>query len=111
MSEFVMLFRGDGPPGSPDEMQKQMQRWLGWMKELQAQGHFKTGQPLERGGNVVNRQKTIIDGPYAEAKDLVGGFMLIEAKDLAQASELAKGCPVFSTGGFVEVRPILKLNM
>ena len=110
MSEFVLLFRGDEPQASPDAMQKQMQRWREWMNELQAKGFFKGGQPLERTGHVVNRQKTITDGPHAEAKDLIGGFMLLEAKDIAEACELAKGCPIFLSGGFVEVRPILKLN-
>jgi hypothetical protein len=88
-----------------------MQRWGEWMKDLKDKGHFKGGQPLERNGQVVNRQKVVTDGPYAEAKDLVGGFMLIEVKDLAQASEIAKGCPIFSSGGFVEVRPVMKMNM
>jgi len=111
MSEFVMLFRGDQPLASPDQMQQQMQRWGEWMKELKEKGYFKGGQPLERGGHVVNRQKVVTDGPYAEAKDLIGGFMLIEVKDLEQASEVAKGCPIFSTGGFVEVRPVMKMNM
>ncbi|HTA92365.1 MAG TPA: YciI family protein [Polyangiaceae bacterium] len=111
MAEFVMLFRGDQPQGSADQMQKRMQRWGEWMKELKAQGCFKGGQPLERGGQVVTRQKTITDGPFAEAKDLIGGFMLIEVRDLAAASEVAKGCPIFDSGGFVEVRPVMQMNM
>ena len=111
MSEFVMLFRGDQPQQSPDEMQKQMQRWGVWMKELQEKGYFKGGQPLERSGQVVNRQKVVTDGPYAEAKDLIGGFMLIEVRDIEQAAEVAKGCPIFLWGGFVEVRPVMKMNM
>ena len=111
MSEFALLFRGDQPEQSPDQMQKQVQRWGVWMKELQEKGYFKGGQPLERGGKVVTREKFVSDGPHAEAKDLVGGFMLIEVEDLAQAAEVAKGCPIFLTGGFVEVRPVLKLNL
>ena len=111
MSEFVFLFRGDEMNGSPDQMQKQMQRWGEWMKDLTTKGHFKGGQPLERGGLVVDRNKSIIDGPYAEAKDLVGGYMLIECKDLKEASELSKGCPTFLSGGFVEVRPVMKMSM
>ena len=111
MAEFVLLFRGDEPSDSPTEMQKQMQRWGEWMATLRAQGAFKGGQPLERGGQVVTRQKAISDGPYAEAKDLVGGYMLIEAKDQAHACEVAKGCPIFLSGGFVEVRPVMNMNM
>lgn len=53
----------------------------------------------------------MIDGPFAEAKDLIGGFTLIEARDLDHAVELAKGCPIFEFDGGVEVRPIRKLDM
>ena len=73
-------------------------------------GHIKDpGHPLEHIGKVVKgKQKAVIDGPYAEAKDVIGGFTVIEAKDLAQATELSKGCPILDVGGSVEVRPIQK---
>ena len=51
------------------------------------------------------------DGPFAEAKDLVGGYTLVQANDLAQAAELTSGCPIFDVGGSVEVRPIMKMGM
>lgn len=54
------------------------------------------------------KQKAVTDGPYAE-KDLVGGFTVIEAKDLSHAAELSMGCPVFLYGGSVEVRPIARM--
>ena len=60
---------------------------------------------------VKGNQKMVTDGPYAEAKDLVGGFSLIEASDLAHAVEISKGCPVLEVGGSVEVRPVMQLNM
>ena len=113
MSEFTYLFRGRNTSGSPEEMQKHLQKWVAWMKELGAKGHIKEqGHPLEGTGKVVKgRGKTVSDGPYAEAKDVVGGFMVIEAKDLAHAAEISKGCPILDVGGSVEVRPIRILNM
>jgi len=60
---------------------------------------------------VKGSQKIVTDGPYAEAKDLVGGFSLIEAKDIAQAVDLSKGCPILEVGGSVEVRPVMQINM
>ena len=57
------------------------------------------------------KQKTVHDGPYAEAKDVVGGYFLVEASDLSHAVELSKGCPIFEVGGSVEVRPVMQLNM
>ena len=114
MSEFTYLFRGGMPPGSsPEQWQQQMQKWVVWIKELGGRGHEKDqGHPLERTGKVVTgKEKTVLDGPYAEAKDIVGGYMLIEAKDLAHALELSKGCPIFDVGGSVEVRPVMKLDL
>ena len=118
MSAFVYLFRSTDSAsraamGSPEQMQKSMQQWMAWMKTLADQGHIKDqGHPLERTGKLVTgKQKTVTDGPYAEAKDIVGGYTLIEAKDLAEAVELSKGCPIFEGGGVVEVRPVIKTGM
>jgi hypothetical protein len=111
MSEFLYLYRGGERPTSPDEMQKVMQKWVAWMKDLGARGYLKDGgHPLERTGKVV-RGKGVTDGPFAEAKDLVGGYSLVEAKDAAHAAELAQGCPILEHGGLVEVRPLMKMNM
>jgi len=112
MSEFLYLYRGGARPVSPEEMQTTMQKWVTWMKDLGARGHIKdSGHPLEPGGKVVQSSKSVTDGPFAEAKDLVGGSTLVEAKDLAHATELAQGCPILERGGLVEVRPIMKMNM
>ncbi|MDP9018066.1 MAG: YciI family protein [Candidatus Eremiobacteraeota bacterium] len=110
MSEFVYLYRGGGRPSSPAEGEQIMEKWTAWMQELAAKGHIKDrGQPLEGEGKVVRARTAITDGPYAESKDLVGGYTLIEAKDLTQAAELAGGCPIFERGGLVEVRPVMKM--
>jgi hypothetical protein len=111
MSEYVFLYRGAERPTSPQEMQQIMQKWMTWMQDLTRKGHIKDkGQPLEPTGKVVRgSQKTVTDGPFAETKDLVGGYTLIEAKDLDEAAELSKGCPIFERNGFVEVRPVMKM--
>jgi hypothetical protein len=113
MSEFVYLYRGGETDRSPEQAQKTMQKWMTWMKELGAKGHIKDqGQPLERAGKLVRgKQKSVTDGPFAETKDVVGGYTLIEARDLDQAVELSKGCPIFEVDGAVEVRPVMKMNM
>ncbi len=114
MAEFVYLYRGGMQPGSsPEQMQQQMQKWVAWMKELGEKGHLKSpGHPLERSGKTVKgRDRTVTDGPFAEAKDLVGGYSLVEAKDLNHAVELSRGCPIFSVDGSVEVRPIMQMSM
>lgn len=113
MSEFVYLYHSGAVTRSPEAAQQTMQRWMAWFKELGQKGHIKDqGQPLERAGKLVKgKQKTVTDGPFAEAKDVVGGYTLIEARDLDQAVELAKSCPIFEVDGAVEVRPVMKINM
>jgi hypothetical protein len=67
------------------------------------------GNPLDRSGKVVQgRSKDVHNGPYARAKDIVNGYLLIEAPTIDKAIELSKGCPIFEDSGSVEVRPILK---
>ncbi len=112
MSEFVFLYRGgERPVGSPELMQRRMQQWMGWMKELSDKGHIKDpGHPLERTGKVVKGSQTVTDGPFAEAKDVVGGYTLVQARDLSHAVELTSGCPILEFGGFVEVRPVMQLE-
>ena len=113
MSEFVFLYRGGERPASPEQGQQVMQKWMAWFKDLADKGHIiDRGQPLERTGKVVQgKQKTVTDGPYAEAKDIIGGYTLIKADDVEHAAELSKGCPIFDVGGLVEVRPVMKLDM
>jgi len=117
MSEFVYLFRIGAAQqreamGTPEHAQQSMKVWLAWMRELETKGHLKNpGQPLEPVGKVVRgKQKAVTDGPYVEVKDLVAGFMVIEARDVAQAAELSTGCPILDGGGSVEIRPVMRMN-
>ena len=113
MSEFVLLFRATEAQqreamGTPDHAEQSLKAWRAWIQELEAHGHLKNpGQPLDRTGKVVRgRKRVVTDGPYAEA-DLVLGFIVIEARDLAQAVELSTGCPMLEGDGSVEIRPVV----
>ena len=116
MSQFVYLYRATADTrqrtmGTPEQAQQSMQRWMAWMRDLEAQGHLKdSGQPLENTGKVVRgQQKTVTDGPFTEAKDLVGGFTIVEARDIDEAVRLSHGCPILDGGGSVEVRPVMPM--
>jgi len=113
MSEYVFLYRGGETGRSPERIQQSMQKWMAWFKDMTEKGHVKNqGQPLERAGKLVKgSQKAVVDGPFAETKDVVGGYSIIEAKDLNEAVELSKGCPILEVEGAVEVRPVMQLNM
>jgi hypothetical protein len=119
MSEFLFLYRNSpaarqAAMGTPEQRQKSMQRWMAWMRDLESKGHLKNaGQPLDGAGKLVRGDsRTITDGPFVEAKDVIGGYSIVEARDLAHAAELAKGCPgLDDAAGSVEVRPLMKLDM
>lgn len=109
MAAFMMIFRGSDTRGdSPEQMQQYMKKWLDWFDGLTRSGAYKgQGAPLEPGGRVIRgTRKSVSDGPYAEAKDLVGGYAIIDVKDQDAAVEIARGCPIFEKDGAVEVRPV-----
>jgi hypothetical protein len=115
MSEFVFLFRStpqgqQEAMGTPEQAQQSLQRWLAWIGRLEADGILVSrGQALGGDGRVVSGA-AITDGPYVEAKDMVLGFNIIQARDLAHAAEIAAGCPIAQGGGCVEVRPVMTID-
>jgi hypothetical protein len=117
MSDFVFLLRSDEEAyqeamGTPERAQQSLEAWVAWIKRLEAKNQLKNpGIPLERGGKSVRgKQLTVTDGPFTEAKDIVLGFIVVEARDLEHALELAKGCPLVLGGGGIEIRPVMDAN-
>lgn len=113
MSKYMYLFRASADAqhaamGTPEQAQRSLQAWLGWIRDLEAKGHLKNrGEPLLPEGSVVRgASKVVTDGPFVEIKDMVCGFIVVDARDLAEAIELAHGCPMLYGDGSVEVRPI-----
>jgi hypothetical protein len=109
-STFMLLLRGgiSNRDLSPELMQRQIEHYLNWIEKLRHEGHFVAGEPLAETGKVLSGRdgQTVIDGPFTESKEEVGGYFIIRANDLEAAVELSKGCPIFRNGGTVEVRPI-----
>jgi hypothetical protein len=113
MTEFLYLFRGGDAreaTQSPERMQEHMGRWMKWMEDLGKQGKLSGGLPLKAEGKVVTT-KMVTDGPYAEGKEMVGGYLIVKSKSLSEAAELSKDCPIFEYGGTVEVREIQSMEM
>jgi hypothetical protein len=104
MEKFMYLFRG-GMAGeqAANVPADHMQKWMNWME---------TGEPLQPTGKQVNGSKKVVtDGPFIEAKELVGGYLIVNAKDINEAVEISKGCPIFEVDGKLEVRPIQKMEL
>jgi hypothetical protein len=111
MEKFMYLFRGgDNPTASPEAMQAHMQKWYQWMQSLAQNGTLVAGEPLQRTGKQVSGAKKVVsDGPFIEAKEMVGGYLIVNANDIDHAVEISKGCPIFEVNGKLEVRPIQQM--
>lgn len=109
MNEFLLVFRRDYKTKeiqpSPEELQAHLGRWRQWFDSLRERDLLaRPPQPWESTGKVLKHDKSVTDGPYAEIKESIGGFIVIRAGSYEEALEIAKSAPVLELGGTVEVR-------
>ena len=113
MKDYLFLFRGglDFTKASPEQLQQAMMNWKNWTEELSKKGIYSGGERLKRNDAAVvkGNAKQVIDGPYNESKEIVGGYINIKADNLQQAIEISKGCPIFNFDGNVEIREVAKM--
>ena len=106
----MLLFRGmDWTKAlSPEDAQKVMGQWMDWFNGLIQDGRAISGHPLDETGKVVSGAggQVVVDGPYAETKEAVGGYFFLTVKSLEEAMTIAKACPGLPYGAVVEVRPV-----
>ncbi|KAA2241409.1 hypothetical protein F0L74_16025 [Chitinophaga agrisoli] len=113
MKDFMFIFSNGSSAGnlSPDEMQDNMQQWFAWIEKLKAKNIYVAGEALIPGGKTVSGPKALVtDGPFAESKEVVGGFFIIKADSMEEATEIAKDCPDLPINGTVEVREVMKFD-
>ena len=114
MAKFMFLQRGDcqnRPAMTPEQMEAQMKSCMEWVKSGTDEGWLlDPGAPLSGGAAVVQPDMTVIDGPFAESKELVGGYTIVEAPDLTTACELAKRTIKMAGAGKIEVREIANVG-
>ena len=108
---YMLIFRDTTPEVyeemSREQTREQLDRWNGWIDEIADAGQMVDGQPLEDGGVVVSAAGAqAMDGPFAEAKELVGGFFIVQVADEREATAIAGRCPLLEYGMTVEVRPV-----
>lgn len=109
----MMIFRNDYNPSfkpSPEQMQASIKQWQDWIGGIAAQGKFLSTNRLGFEGKTLKPNNVIADGPYAEVKEIVGGYILVKANDIDEAMKLAEGCPILLIGGHVEVRNVMTMN-
>ena len=110
-NSYLLIFRGtDWHKGlSPEQTQQVAGEWMTWFKGLTEQGKVLGGKPLAPEGKVVSGKngRVVADGPFAESKEAIGGYFLLQVDSLDEAVTIAKDCPGLPYGVKVEVRPVL----
>lgn len=109
-SDFLLLIRGRewDRSLSPAELQQTMTGFAAWFERLSAAGTIKAGHPLMDDSRTVCGKdgRIVSDGPYAESKEAVGGYLLIQAESLEHAVEIARQFPILEHGISLEIRPL-----
>ena len=108
--QFLFLFRHPVgvPDPSPEEMQKSFEKWISWIDGMKSNGTCLASGRLTDEAHVLRgkRAPKTTDGPFVEGKEVIGGYLLVTAPDLAAVSEMAARCPGLEGIYSVEVRPI-----
>jgi hypothetical protein len=112
MEKFMLIFQGGiKQDASPQELQENMGKWMEWIEKLSKEGKYVSGEPLLPGGKLVTGKTTVTDGPYTEGKEVVGGYFVVNAKDIDEAVAMCNDYPDFKYGGRIQVRQVMKVDM
>jgi hypothetical protein len=107
---FLLFFRNSGPEThmhlTADQRQQLVSRWNAWYDDLAKKGKAIEGQPLEAQTRVVSGQSgtRVVDGPFAEAKEAIGGYVKLLVRDFEEATEIAQRHPGLAYGLIIEIR-------
>ena len=109
-SDYMLLFRGTNwsKELSPEQIQKVASDWMAWFERLTKEGKVTSGHPLMNEGKIVSGRKgrSVADGPFADSKEAVGGYIYLQVTSEAEAIAIAQQCPGLEYGCVVEVRPV-----
>ncbi len=111
MSQFMLFIRNGDEPNelSPEQIQQAIQRFSAWARKLREQGRLVAAEKLKDNEGLLLRTRNgqiVVDGPFAETKETIGGYFIVEAGTRDEAVELTRECPALSNGGIVELREI-----
>jgi hypothetical protein len=114
MDKYMMIFRNtpaseaDFQHLSPEDMQAELDKWTQWIGGIAAQGKLVGTDALKDNGKLVRGSKHLVtDGPFVESKELVSGYLIMNASSIEEAIEASKGCPIYEIEGSVEIRPLM----
>jgi hypothetical protein len=99
MKDFLLLIRTEGDVWtslSPQQLQAHIEKGTSYIGNLIKEGKLKSAAPLDKGSRIVTSTDGVIkDGPFNESKEVIAGYFHIVAKDIEEATEIAKSNPIF----------------
>jgi hypothetical protein len=112
MTKYMLILGGadlDKRSGNPNLAPAMFERYFAWMKSLQESGRYVASHKLQdrTGTRLTVRGGNVVEGPFIEAKEAVGGIFVVNAESLDEATAIARNCAVLHfQNGYVEVRAI-----
>jgi hypothetical protein len=110
MKDFLLIFRTNYDTvqqRTPEQAEYTMKKWMDWIGSITAQDKLvNRGNRLQASGRVVKQDNLVINGPYTDIKESIGGYTIVKSESYDDAVEFAKSCPILSVGGNVEIREI-----
>jgi hypothetical protein len=111
MKDFMMIFIGANYEElglSPEQLQERMGKWFAWGNKMKEQGILKGGEALvSNAKRISGPDRVVTDGPFAESKELVGGYYTVSAESADAVVKIAQDFPDYDLGGTVEIREIM----
>ena len=106
MPKYLLIYRDSASPQSqpsPEEIQQFLGMWAGWFQKFK-DAIVDAGDGLLPTGRVLQADGVVADGPYVEAKEMIGGFSVLQANSYEAAVTIARECPIAIVGGAIELR-------
>jgi hypothetical protein len=114
MEKFMLIFESPflNRQPSAEEMQATMGKWMAWIDKLAKAGKYDSGEPLYPTGKIIKGSHShVTDAAFAEGKEIIGGYFIVNAADYDEAVALCADYPDYETGGTVIVRQVIKMDM
>jgi hypothetical protein len=109
--QYLILFRepdGRKDGHSPEEIAAHRANWQQWMEPLLRQNKLEGGKPLSLEGKIIKgANQPATNGPHTVGTEIVGGYLILNAGDLEEATVIMQSCPVYEFSGYVEIRPVM----
>ena len=116
MASFLLLLHAptEGPANvDPEVLTRRTREYMDWADRMRSEGRLKGANRLTKDAGKILRgnggRPVTTDGPYAESREIVGGYFMLSANDYAEACRLAESCPHVKYGSYIEVRQVMEL--